>query len=207
MGRTRARLLEGALRAVRVQGARRTTMGDIAAFAGVAKATLYNHFRTKDDVWSALIVAEIHALAAECTGRPLGAALEHAATRLSAHPAVRALAADDPAALAGLVTGSDAPGWQAARVAVRAALRAAGRGGDEVVLRWLSSHLTTPGGPAAISEGAAALVAGLPAEPAESPRSESTGDLPPPSHVPDTLADAPVSGSGGTRVVRGTAAT
>jgi len=43
-------------------------MNDIAAQAGVAKATLYNHFRTKDDVWSALVEAEVRALA----GRPGG---------------------------------------------------------------------------------------------------------------------------------------
>ncbi|MGB9378139.1 MAG: hypothetical protein WCB04_11570, partial [Mycobacteriales bacterium] len=61
-----------------------------------------------------------------------------------------------------LVTGSDAAGWQAARRAVRQALAADGRQGDDVVLRWLSSHLTTPGGADAIAESAAALVAGLP---------------------------------------------
>jgi len=162
MARTRSGLLAGALRAVREQGPQHATMADIAGFAGVAKATLYNHFRTKDDVWSALIAAEVETLAAECAQQPLAAALEHAAARLSAHPAVRRLATADPAALAGLVTGSDAPGWQAARQAVRTALDAAGRRGDDIVLRWLSSHLTTPGSPDAIREGAAALVAGLP---------------------------------------------
>jgi AcrR family transcriptional regulator len=66
MARTRAGLLDGARRAVGARGTRRTTMNDIAAQAGVAKATLYNHFRTKDDVWSALVEAEVRALAAEC---------------------------------------------------------------------------------------------------------------------------------------------
>lgn len=168
MGRTRARLLEGALRTVQEQGPRRATMVDIAGFAGVAKATLYNHFRTKDDVWLALVTAEVEALATECATRPLAEALEHAAAHLSAHRAVRRLAVADPAALAGLVTGSDGPGWQAARRAVRTALAAAGRRGDDVVLRWLSSHLTTPGSSDAISESVAALVAGLPEDSAGS---------------------------------------
>lgn len=170
MDRTRAGLLDAALRAVQEQGPRRTTMADVAAFAGVAKATVYNHFRTKDDVWSALVAAQVEALATECAGQPLAPALEHAATRLSAHPSVRRLAAEDPAALAALATGSDAPGWQVARDAVRLALDAAGRRGDDVVLRWLSSYLTTPGSPDAIREGVAVLVAGLPR------RSELSGE-------------------------------
>ena len=50
MNRTRAGLLAGAARAFADQGLRRSTMQSVAAAAGVAKATLYNHFRTKDDV-------------------------------------------------------------------------------------------------------------------------------------------------------------
>lgn len=161
MGRTRARLLDAALRAVQEQGPRRTTMADLAAFAGVAKATLYNHFRTKDHIWSALVTREVEVLAAECAELPLAQGLETAAGRISAHPALRRLAATDPAALAELVTGSDAPGWQAARHAVRVALAAAGRQGDDLVLRWLSSYLTTPGSPDAVSESVALLIAGL----------------------------------------------
>jgi len=162
MARTRARLLEGALRAVQEQGPRSTTMADVATFAGVAKATLYNHFRAKGDVWMALVDAEVEALAAECADQPLGLALEHAAVRLSAHPALRRLAIADPAALARLAAGADGSGWLVARRAVRLALDAAGRRGDDIVLRWLSSYLTTPGSSDAVREGAAVLVAGLP---------------------------------------------
>jgi len=161
MPRTRAGLLDGALRALLKQGPRRTTMTDVAAFAGVAKATLYNHFRTKDDVFSGLVAAEVETIAAECAGRPLDDALVHAALRLSSHPGLRRVAADDPAALAMLVTGGDGPGWQAARGAVRAALEPAGLAGDDLVLRWLSSHVATPGTEESIREGAADLLAGL----------------------------------------------
>lgn len=161
MARTRAGLLDGARRAVLEQGPRRTTMTDVAAFAGVAKATLYNHFRTKDDVLSALVTAEVEAVAAECAGRTLFEALVHAALRLSGDPILRRVAGDDAAALARLATGSDAPGWQAARAAVRVALAAQGLAGDDVVLRWLSSHLATPGSEESVREGAGILVAGL----------------------------------------------
>jgi AcrR family transcriptional regulator len=185
MARTRAGLLDGALRAVTKQGPRRTTMTDVAAFGGVAKATLYNHFRTKDEVWSALVTAEIEAIAAECGGRSLADALVHAALRLSRHAGLRRLAADDPAALARLVTGGDAPGWQAARDAVRAQLEAAGLGGDDTVLRWLSSHLATPGTEKSVREGAAALAAGLPvAGPAAGPVAGPSGSGPAERDVP-----------------------
>ncbi len=136
-------------------------MTDVAALAGVAKATLYNHFRTRDEVFSALVVAEVEEIAAECAGRPLTDALGHAAARLSGHRGLRQVAADDPGALVRLATGGDAPGWQAARSAVRAALQAEGLTGDDVVLRWLSSYLATPGGAESAREGAVVLVAGL----------------------------------------------
>ena len=39
-------------------------MGDIAMLAGIAKATLYNHFRTRDDVYLAVVANEVDAVAA-----------------------------------------------------------------------------------------------------------------------------------------------
>ena len=55
MGRTRLGLLAGAARAFAEHGLRRSTMQSIAVAAGVAKATLYNHFRTKDEVAAVLL--------------------------------------------------------------------------------------------------------------------------------------------------------
>ena len=163
MARTRAGLLEGALRAVARQGTRRTTMNDIAASAGVAKATLYNHFRAKDDVWSALVEAELTGLAAECAGLPLTEALVRAATRISQHAAVRRIAQSEPAVLSALlVEDPGGHGWRLARDAVRGQLAAAGVGGEDVVLRWLASHLATPAGPDAIRAAAECLTRGLP---------------------------------------------
>ena len=59
MGRARAGVLDGALRSVVKQGTRATTMSGIATLGGVAKATVYNHFRTKDEVWAALVADEV----------------------------------------------------------------------------------------------------------------------------------------------------
>jgi AcrR family transcriptional regulator len=168
MARTRAGLLEGALQAVVKHGARRTTMGDIASLAGVAKATLYNHFRTKDDVWSALVVAEVERVASQCADQPLVDALARAALRISEHPALRQVAGSEPAALARLLVRTPhAAGWRVAEDAVRSRLAADGVGGADLVLRWLSSYLAAPGAAGPIRAAAEALVRGLPpADPA-----------------------------------------
>ncbi|HVQ91278.1 MAG TPA: helix-turn-helix domain-containing protein [Mycobacteriales bacterium] len=173
MARTRGGLLDGALRAVAKHGTRRTTMHDIAMLAGVAKATLYNHFRTKDDVWSALVEAEVQSIAAECADQTLVDALTHAALRLSGHQALRHVAESEPAALAGLlVRRPQAAGWRAAEAAVGERLTAAGRSGADLVLRWLSSYLATPAQPDAVRAAAEALVRGLPVNPQSQPPAE-----------------------------------
>src|SRR3954467_2543487 len=69
MERTRANVLAAAARCVAKYGSRRTTMGDIATTSGVAKATIYNHFRTKDDVYVALVDAEVRGLGDRCVAR------------------------------------------------------------------------------------------------------------------------------------------
>lgn len=147
MGRTRAALLDAAVRLIAERGTRRTSMTDIAQAAGIAKGTLYNHFRNKDEVFAALVEAEIVLIADECRGLPLEDALAVAAIRLDTHPALRRVADDDPAALAALV-GADpeAAGWRAARAAAADALSASGRDprGAELVVRWLASHVGAP---------------------------------------------------------------
>ena len=82
MNRTRAALLDGARRSVEVNGTK-ITMAQVAAAAGVAKATLYNHFRTREAVLSALLAAEVAKLVDEFAGQPLADALGGAANALA----------------------------------------------------------------------------------------------------------------------------
>jgi AcrR family transcriptional regulator len=177
MARTRAAVLEGAVRAVAKHGARRTTMADIASLSGVARATLYNHFRTRDAVYAAVCEQEIGELAAEGEAAPdLAEALRTAAERLVENPAVRRIAAagldgPEPAALAELTRIGAGPGWTLARESAAAVLAAHGAPADadaaETVLRWIVSHVCAPAAGATMSRGAAVLAAGLAAEPAE----------------------------------------
>jgi AcrR family transcriptional regulator len=152
MARTRSSILRAASHLAADVGTRRASMSEIAAAAGVAKGTLYNHFRTRDEIWPALVRAEQDALIDECRGLPLELALSHAAHRVGAHPAVRRIVADEPETLTAILTSDMTP----ARDAVAALLSAAQRdpAGADLVLRWLASHLATP----AIDPGAAAAL-------------------------------------------------
>ena len=172
MGRTRAAVLDGAGRAIEKHGARRATMSDIAMLAGVAKGTLYNHFRTKDAVYAAAVDTGMRTLAEECVTvarEDLAEALALAAERLSTSPPLRRIATDEPTALAALTAIGPGREWDVAREGVRATLTAADRtptaAAVDLVLRWLVSFVGNTGhdieGQAALL--AAALPAGAPA--------------------------------------------
>jgi AcrR family transcriptional regulator len=162
MNRTRAALLAGAARAVEVSGTK-ITMAQVAAAAGVAKATLYNHFRTREAVLAALLDHEVDTIIAEQAGKPLGDALVDAATALATNPVRRGLARVEPSLLAALGRIDDSvDAWRRARTAVSAALTAAGREGTDTVLRWLASYLLTEAAPESIARDVAVLLAGLP---------------------------------------------
>jgi AcrR family transcriptional regulator len=167
MSRTRAALLDGARRAVEASGTK-ITMAQVAAAAGVAKATLYNHFRTREAVLAALLSDEVGALVGQVAGRPLDEALTHAATSLSENPLLRALARLEPGRLAALARiDVAADGWRHARDGAAALLAQAERGGTETVLRWLASYVVTPATDAAIAADVEILMAGLPPAPGE----------------------------------------
>jgi AcrR family transcriptional regulator len=161
MDRTRAALLDGARRAVATSGTK-ITMAQVAAAAGVAKATLYNHFRTREAVLDALLAADVQALIDSVAGLPLPDALAAAATLISDHPVPRALIVLDPAVLVRLATVDlRTEGWQRAHEAVRELLIAAERRGADVLLRWLASFLINPAGSGDIAGDVTVLLDGL----------------------------------------------
>lgn len=162
MNRTRAALIDGARRAVEQTGTK-ITMAQVAAAAGVAKATLYNHFRTREAVLDALLLDEVSVVIAGSAELSLADALASAASALSESGLLRTLARLEPATVARLGRiDRSAPGWQRARAAVDDLLAAEGRGGAELVLRWLVSFLLTPARPAAIAADVVLLTDALP---------------------------------------------
>jgi AcrR family transcriptional regulator len=189
MGRTRSALLAATGDCVARYGIRKTTMVDVASKSGVAKATLYNHFRTKDDVLAAFVEQQVADLVgasvATAAASGLLTALTQVAEALAVSAPLRKAAESEQSLLATLATPGAARGWQIARDGV-AAILTAGRAPStpadvELVLRWCASQLLWPlTDPAA---AAAVLVRGL----GEAPLAQVVQHLP---------ATGPVSGLG-----------
>jgi AcrR family transcriptional regulator len=158
MNRTRAGLLDGAAQAFAGRGLRRSTMQSVAGAAGVAKATLYNHFRTKDEVARALLAAELDRLTALAAGLPPAAALGALADELAGHPVLRRLADDEPDVLTALLAAGPAR-WSDVVARTAGALGTDPATAD-VVAHWLVGVVLQPGEPAARA-AAADRLAGL----------------------------------------------
>ncbi|HVF20693.1 MAG TPA: TetR/AcrR family transcriptional regulator [Mycobacteriales bacterium] len=202
MSRARAGILSGAASCVARYGTRKTTMGDIAREGGVAKATLYNHFRAKDEVLAALLAAQVDDLVSrleEVGGQPgtpasLAASLTTAASFVSEHPVLRHLAVAEPALVATMITPGDGELWQHARSVARERISLAQAAGAlharhdtealvSAALRWVVSHALWPAPSADIAEAAHRLVTGFVAEPlattsSETGESRAEGDVP-----------------------------
>jgi len=168
MLRSRTAILDGARRAVEVSGTK-ITMAQVAAAAGVAKATLYNHFRARDQVLLALLVDEIDRAVAAIAHLDLADALTQAALLVSEHPLLEALAAEDTATLAALArVDVRSDGWIRVAEATESLLNRSGRWGTPTVLRWLSSLVIAPADERDIAADVEVLVAGLPFRPVDS---------------------------------------
>jgi AcrR family transcriptional regulator len=169
MGRTRTAALEGARRVLAEHGLRKATMSDVAVRGGLAKATLYNHFRTKDDLVAGLVHDDLAELAADCRDlatSDLGVALTRAADGVATHPVVVGLRSVEPTALLPLAAPGAGAAWDSVRFEVAALLdageRVSGPSHVALVCRWLAGHVLEPGSQASREAGAALLAAGLP---------------------------------------------
>lgn len=166
MARTRAALLVATGECLARYGVRKTTMVDVAAKGRVAKATLYNHFRTKEDLLAAYVEDRVGALVAAAVvtaGRDgIEAALQEVAATLAADPALRRAATEEPALLAPLAVPGQSRTWLLARQGTAAVLEAgrapSGDGQVDLVLRWCLSQLWWPGADAAVLVGVLSVV-------------------------------------------------
>lgn len=162
MRRTRQALLDGAAGAVAAHGTR-VTMAEVATAAGVAKATLYNHLRTREEVLQAVLANEVKRVCAQTRDLTVAEALTAAGTAISGHAIRRSLARAEPDVLARLARiDPKVEGWQLAEAEVARRLQAMGRTGTGTVLRLLSSYITTPAETANIRADVDALLNGLP---------------------------------------------
>jgi AcrR family transcriptional regulator len=159
IGRTRAVLVAGAARAFAQHGLRACTMQAVAAAAGVSKATLYNHFRTKDELVRALLAAEAERLTALASELPPEQALAALADELGEHPVLRRLAACEPDTLGALVDAD--PAVFAGLTDRLAAALGTDEDGAGIAARWLLGVLVHPARSSARHRAAARLAAVL----------------------------------------------
>ena len=168
VSRTRTGLLRGAAVAFAAAGLRDATMQSVAAAAGVAKATLYNHFRTKDDVVRELLSAELGRLADEAAALTAVEALVLLADAVAEHPVLRTMSVTDPGPLVALL--GAAPDRWAELTALLAAVLPADPDAAEVAGRWLLGLVLQPADPPARRRQARRLAALLdPAAPEARP--------------------------------------
>jgi AcrR family transcriptional regulator len=143
LSRTRAGLLVGAARAFADAGVRRSTMQSIAAAAGVSKATLYNHFRAKDEVVRELLAVELDRLTRLAADLPLADARAALSDALGAHPVLRRIAETEPDLLHGLL-GVSADTWSPLVAQLAGALRVDDDSAD-LLAHWLLGVVLQPG--------------------------------------------------------------
>ena len=184
MARSRACILSGAAKCIARYGTRKTTMGDISREGGIAKGTLYNHFRKKSDVYAALLADEVDDLLTQlgALAAPAGSAesvveaLAHAAEWLSEHPVLSALRDREPELAARLTRPTDTPVWQQVRQAALQRVSLAVAAGAlhpqtdpaaavDALLRWVVSHVAWPAPHGSAAEAARQVVHGLLAPP------------------------------------------
>ena len=150
MARTREAAISGARRVVAELGYRKASMVDIAVRSGMAKATLYNHFRTKDEVVAALVLHDLNAAIDDAltVKEDPAKALARAAWRISSHPALRGALKAEPALVGAIVAShaNQAPVWTGIHEAVHRLLHELTLATDntDLVVRWLFSAALLP---------------------------------------------------------------
>jgi AcrR family transcriptional regulator len=154
MDRARAAILTGARLVVAESGVRHLTMSAVAERGGVAKATIYNHFRGRGELLDALLVDELTDLAAIASsgGDELVDQLAAVGRALNVNPVLDGLRRHEPEVLAAMASAAARPGRDSRADAVRSAVvhRLVLFGDDtsaasvDLVIRWLCSLAWAP---------------------------------------------------------------
>jgi AcrR family transcriptional regulator len=153
MGRARGGILDGARATIAHGGVRRMTMSEVAERGGVAKATVYNHFRSRGELLDGLLADELAQLleTADRAGTGTAAQLAALAQSISHNPLLDAIRQSEPEVLAGLTAISNEDTldrWTAVVDTVRGRLERQGARTDDasvdLVLRWLLSVVLAP---------------------------------------------------------------
>jgi AcrR family transcriptional regulator len=141
---TRQALLDGARIVFAEVGVRNANMIEIADRSEVARATLYNHFRDKDELIAALIEDEIERMRNLITSAPdRREVLFLIANDIAQNAALRKVLAVEPHLIAALAQISETPIWNQARNILATSLKTSSVGA-EIALRWCISQFFAP---------------------------------------------------------------
>jgi AcrR family transcriptional regulator len=140
MERARAGILGAAAELIAEAGLRGVTMAAVSRRGRVAKATVYNHFRDREELVRAVLQQQRQQLVAECARLPRERRLDAAARWLGSSPVVGGLRRHDPAVLVQLagaavsdpLTRSDVEQWIDAS------------DDTDRAIRWLVSFVVAP---------------------------------------------------------------
>ncbi len=142
--RTHEVIIETARLLVNENGLHKTNMIDIADRAQVSRASLYNHFRDKDQVFLGLIESEIeriYAIALKADSR--AESLFLISREISTHKALASALMHDPAAMAQALTAREHSLWVKIYSSL-ATIFATDVIGVGIILRWLLGQILAP---------------------------------------------------------------
>lgn len=142
--RTRLALIDGAKSVLSEVGVSGANMITIADRSRVARATLYNHFRDKEEILHALVdseIARMSELARSATHRT--DVLLKLSRDIYENGVLRKVAELEPHLIARMVTISESEKWGEVRTTLQSVLYCSKESG-ELVLRWLLSQFFSP---------------------------------------------------------------
>ena len=138
--RSRAGILRASADLVAEGGLKGLTMAGVARRAGLAKATVYNHMRDRDELVSALLADQWSQLRLTCAAAPRDIRLTVAATWISESVVLAGLRTHDPSALVRLAEQAVTDDSVLDEVGTWAPDGA----NAEAALRWLLSFVVAP---------------------------------------------------------------
>jgi AcrR family transcriptional regulator len=156
--RSRSAILGATKNLIALHGLQATSMIEIADTAEVSRATLYNHFRSKESVMQALLEFEISRIleCADSESSPTKA-LSRISIEISTDPALATMRACDPALLTQLLSAGADPLWQQVHDALVEILHSTVQ--VELALRWLIGQVFAPLTPEQSAVGAGVITA------------------------------------------------
>ena len=142
--KTRNALVTTALALIAEKGLSQTNMIEIADRARVSRASLYNHFRDKNEVFLAVVELELERIIQRALReKDVTARLAILSREISGHSALATALAQDPGTVAGLLARHEGELWTKIVQGLASAV-SSDSVGTALVLRWLIGQIFIP---------------------------------------------------------------